>query len=214
MVTARHCVTGRNNNTGKPLSQHCGIPNKIKIWHNKKGHPGSNISIELSLLTEDKQPLWYEHPILGELADIIALKLSNLEEVDLYPYNLCVDNELLLPRPSDTISVVGFPFGLTVGQKLAIWSTGFLASEPDIDYENQPKFLIDCRTRQGQSGSAVVAQHNEGVKTYADNLVGREGGYEPYTHFIGIYSGRVKEESDLGFVWKKSAILQLVDSIT
>jgi len=33
------------------------------------------------------------------------------------------------------------------------------------------------------------------------------------TRFLGIYSGRINAESDLGFVWKAAAIQQLVSGI-
>jgi plasmid maintenance system killer protein len=36
----------------------------------------------------------------------------------------------------------------------------------------------------------------------------------PVTRFLGVYSGRVNEQSDLGFVWKAQALSELVDSIT
>lgn len=35
----------------------------------------------------------------------------------------------------------------------------------------------------------------------------------PVSKLIGIYSGRINSESDLGIVWKTSAILELVRSI-
>lgn len=56
-----------------------------------------------------------------------------------------------------------FPFGLAGGGSLAIWATGLMATEPEIDYNNQPTFLIDCRARPGQSVSAVIAHRNGGM---------------------------------------------------
>jgi hypothetical protein len=50
------------------------------------------------------------------------------------------------------MSLAGFPFGLAGAGSLAIWATGFIATEPEIDYNNQPTFLIDCLARPGQSG--------------------------------------------------------------
>jgi hypothetical protein len=108
------------------------------------------------------------------------------------------------------VSVVGFPFGLTAGGALAVWATGFIATDPDVDYAGLPVFLIDCRSRQGQSGSAVIAHRTGGaVATETGVMVG--GGV--MTRFLGIYSGRVNAESDLGFVWKAAAIRQLVSAI-
>lgn len=104
-----------------------------------------------------------------------------------------------------------FPFGLDGGGLLAIWATGFMATDPEVDYNNQPTFLIDCRARPGQSGSAVIAHRNGG-------MVALEGGGTaafsgPVTRFLGIYSGRINEQSDLGIVWKASSIKELLDSI-
>jgi hypothetical protein len=100
---------------------------------------------------------------------------------------------------------------LAGGGSLAIWATGFMATEPEIDYNNQPTFLIDCSARPGQSGSAVIAHRNGG-------MVAIEGGGTAafsgaVTRFLGIYSGRINEQSDLGIVWKASSIKELVDSI-
>jgi hypothetical protein len=38
--------------------------------------------------------------------------------------------------------------------------------------------------------------------------VGLGGG--PYEEFLGVYSGRISEESDLGFVWKSSALREVI----
>jgi hypothetical protein len=110
------------------------------------------------------------------------------------------------------VSVIGFPFGLAGGGALAIWATGFMATEHVIDYNNLPTFLIDCRARQGQSGSAVVAHRNGGIVGMEDGSSAAFAG--PVTRFLGIYSGRINEQSDLGIVWKASAIKELVDTIT
>jgi hypothetical protein len=113
--------------------------------------------------------------------------------------------------PSDYVSVVGFPFGLTGGGCLAIWATGFLATELDVDQFGMPIVLVDCRARQGQSGSAVIAHRNGGMVAMKNGDTSAFSG--PVTKFIGIYSGRINTESDLGIVWKASAIKELLDAI-
>ena len=37
--------------------------------------------------------------------------------------------------------------------------------------------------------------------------------HQPVARFLGIYSLRVHKDSDLGMVWKASAIAELVDSV-
>ena len=57
-------------------------------------------------------------------------------------------------------------------------------------------FLIDAKTREGQSDSPVLAMVTE------DNA-----------KLLGIYSGRTKKDSSLGDVWKIDIISQIVQSV-
>lgn len=100
---------------------------------------------------------------------------------------------------------------MTAGGVFGVWATGFFASESEVDFNNLPIILIDCRSRQGQSGSPVIAYRSGGMVAMADGGSAAFGG--PVWRFIGIYSGRINAESDLGIVWKASAIAQLVSSL-
>lgn len=212
LLTARHNVTGYHNETSALLSlETAAIPNKINITHNSQSKPGEWVSVAEQLYTEEGKPRWIEHPKFGTLLDFVALPLTNLSGVRLYPYDLTATGPNIAIAPAERVSVVGFPFGLQVGGSTAIWSTGFIASESNIDYMNLPLFLIDCRTRKGQSGSPVIA-HRNGATFGTNNTGAITMTSGPNTQFLGIYSGRVNEESDLGFVWKASAIKELVDS--
>lgn len=210
LVTNRHNVTGRNQETGAPLSPTCGVPNEITIVHNQKSKLGFWVQITQPLYDGEKE-LWVEHPVLGAKADFVALKLSNLDDVDLYPYDPEGCGEDIFLGPADPVSVIGFPFGLTAGGALGVWATGFLASEPAVDFNALPIQLIDCRARQGQSGSPVIAYRSGGTVAMSNGAVVTFGG--PVERFIGIYCGRVNAESDLGIVWKASAIAELIRTL-
>lgn len=210
LITNRHNVTGLNNNTGQSLSSNGNRPNEITILHNALNNLG-NWLLKIEPLYSEGQPLWIEHPLLGPLVDFIALPLTQLNDVAIYPYLLDGSDPAISVAPSDTVSVVGFPFGLAGGGALAIWATGFMATEPEINHNDLPTFLIDCRARPGQSGSAVIAHRNGGMVAMEDGSSSAFNG--PVTKFLGIYSGRINEQSDLGIVWKASAIKELVDSI-
>lgn len=212
LITNRHNVTGRNNTTGEYLSSTGYAPDEIVIIHNQAGRLGNWIQTNEPLYNNDEQPLWLEHPTLGAAADFVALPLTQINDVELYPYSLGDGDPQISVSPSDTVSVIGFPFGLAGGGALAIWATGFMATEHVIDHNNLPTFLIDCRARQGQSGSAVVAHRNGGMVGIEDGSSAVFAG--PVTRFLGIYSGRINEQSDLGIVWKASAIKELVNTIT
>ena len=210
LITNRHNVTGRPPGTNQPLSGTGGVPDEVLIIHNRKGRLGDWVG-RLEPLYEDDQPRWIEHPRLGAAADFVAIPLREVQDVDIHPYNLIDQTPTIKVGVADVISVVGFPFGRRVGGFFAIWATGFVASEPDIDYENLPVFLIDCRSRPGQSGSAVIAHRNSGTVALADGSTAIYSG--PVTTFLGIYSGRISSESDLGTVWKASAVGELLSSV-
>lgn len=210
LITNRHNVTGRHQQTGQPLSPTGGIPNEIVILHNRLNALGQWLPV-VQPLHANNAPLWVEHPTLGAQADFVALPLTQLDQVHLYPYSLGVGDPPITVAPAEVVSVVGFPFGLTGGGCLALWATGFVASDPDVNFGNLPVFLIDCRSRQGQSGSAVIAYRSGGAIATEQGLM--LGGGQ-MTRFLGIYSGRVNAESDLGFVWKAAAIRELVNGIT
>lgn len=210
LITNRHNVTGRHQETCNPLSKTGGIPNHLVILHNRKGHLGQWIPRLEPLLTQDG-PRWTEYPSLGSKADFVALKLSQLDDVELYPYDMSNPGPRILVGPADTVSVIGFPFGVTAGGAFGVWATGFLASEPMVNFGNLPIRLIDCRSRQGQSGSPVIAYRAGGAVAMEDGGSAMFDG--PVEKFIGVYSGRINAESDLGIVWKASAIPELIATL-
>ena len=208
LVTNRHNVTGRHQETGKPLSPTGGLPNEIRVFHNTANRLGSWTG-KIEPLYLNGTPRWVEHPVGKEKYDFVALPLSDLEGIADYPYDPLNPGENIMCGPADTVSVIGFPFGLSTGGALAIWATGFVASEPFLPED--PTFFVDCRSRPGQSGSAVVAYKSGGMVAMNDGSSAAFGG--PVSRFLGIYSGRVNERSDLGIVWKATALAELVTSI-
>jgi len=210
LITNRHNVTGRHPDTNVPLSKTGGIPDQMVIVHNRKNNLGQWVP-RLEPLFASGSPRWIEHPTLGAKADFVAVPLSALNDVELYPYDMTNTGPDLLLGPADTVSVIGFPFGMTAGGAFAVWATGFLASEPAIDFNGLPIQLVDCRSRQGQSGSPVLSYRNGGTVAMSDGSTSIFTG--PVSKFIGIYSGRINSESDLGLVWKAAAISALVQSL-
>jgi hypothetical protein len=216
LITNRHVVRGRDNITDECLDKKtCAIPNKLKITFNKKptteGQYGEWMHGEMDLYLdpENKQThIWLEHPTLKTQIDVVAIELPTpATEIDYCPYDLQSNFDISL-HPSDYLSVVGFPFSKRAYGYLAIWSTGFVASDLDLDFEGLPIFLIDCRTRTGQSGSPVIAHRNGGIFINNEGRSCVLSGIQ--SKLLGVYSGRVNHESDLGFVWKLSAIQEIL----
>jgi len=210
LMTNRHNVTGRRQDNGQPLSPTGGIPDAIRIVHNRAGSLGTWLVKEEALYTGTAHR-WIEHPVLKARADFVALPLTDLNDVELYRYDVVNPGPPIRYGPAQTISVIGFPFGIQAGGSLAVWATGFVASEPDIDFNDLPIFLIDCRSRQGQSGSAVIAYANGGMFAMEDGSSAVMAG--EVIRLLGIYSGRINEQSDLGIVWKTAALNELVSTI-
>lgn len=224
LVTNRHNLTGRRQGTNEPMAKHGGVPNEVVVslpFHPKEGVL-TWVDCRYPLYDSDENRLWFEHPAHGSDYDFVALPLVIPSDLPVYAHNLSASSNPILLRTSETVSIVGFPFSLTsagaatgpeaVGRVgyFGIWSSGFVASEQSVDYGGRPIFLVDCRGRPGQSGSPVLAVRS-GMVTHQD---GRTANYfGRFTEFVGIYSGRVNEQSDLGFVWKRSAIQELVSSL-
>ena len=190
LITNRHNVTGRNQDTGELISSTGGIPDEIVIIHNKFDRIGE-WTICIEPLFEDEAPRWIEHPTLRDRADIVALPLTQLQNVALLPYSLEESKPDLQVGPADTVNVIGFPFGISA-DGFAVWATGFLASEPHVDYNGRPVQLIDCRTRKGQSGSPVIAYRKD-CWVHLDNNTSSMLNGEAWK-FIGVYSGKTSAQ--------------------
>lgn len=210
LITNKHNFTGRNIYTGKTLCKHGGVPNKVIINHHRRNNLGKWIRKEQTILGEAYEKLWIEHPTHPNKVDVVALKLDSKTEIDIYPY-LNEEEANIDISPAEKISVIGFPFGITTGGKLPIWSTGFIATEFEVDHEDLPLFLIDCRSRKGQSGSAVIAYRGNNAYTEpGGNIVGFAS---KNLKFLGIYSGRINAESDLGRIWKPRVIKEILNQV-
>ena len=216
LFTNRHVVTGSNVFT----NENFGFPDSLQIFHHKCGDIGKHVQKIQLLYTEDR-PVWFEHPLLKHEADFVALPLTDLDGVELYSYDVIQNtfqenlSEVFPPLaigPSDSVSIVGFPFGKSSQDGFPIWVNGFLATELESTYMDKPIVLVDSRTREGQSGSPVVAYRPAGAPIRGvDRSMSIGNG--AYGLLLGIYSGRINKDSDIGMIWKVSALVELIDSI-
>ncbi|WP_125917223.1 S1 family peptidase [Hymenobacter coccineus] len=217
LLTNRHNVTGRNNDTGEYLSKMGGIPNKIRIClpvvldstiqaGTKKLGAYQHYTVDLYRDENFELPVWIEHPFSIRV-DVVGLIIKIPDDLDLQELAFDASEGPYRPEIGATVNVLGFPYGLST-DGFPIWTSGYIASEPNIDYENLPMFLIDCRTRQGQSGSPVISILKKG-ESIIDKGVEYEASRDIY-YLRGIYSGRINSESDLGKVWKISVIREIL----
>ncbi len=208
LITNRHNLSGRRSDTNELLSDQTGAcPDSVRIWHSRPGiHVAWAATVE-PLYDAEERPLWLEHPLLGRGVDVVALPLTELDEVEIRPYSL--ENGRYTPRVSvaSDLSIIGFPFSIKAGGYFGVWMRGTVASEMAVQFDGKPCFLIDSRTRPGQSGSPVIHYSDGGpLQTLEGTIIGAG---EQAT-LLGIYSGRIHRDSDLGIVWKVAAINEVV----
>lgn len=193
LITNWHVVAGRHADTNKPLDKkNSGIPNNIRIRHHTDQLGQTEVRKE-TLLTSDGSRRWLEHSS-GSKVDVVALPLENIENIKLYPLDLSLIDTDIIPRPGMPVFIIGFPFGKSAGECFPIWKTGHVASDPDLDIDSLPCFLVDATARSGMSGGPVILRLYGPYETST--------GYSmtisyPTTKFLGIYSGRIHPKSDL-----------------
>ena len=115
----------------------------------------------------------------------------------------------VVPWVATPAHVVGFMDGEEAVNTLPVWKTGHIASEPSVDRDNLPMFLIDATTRRGMSGSPVHLRVTGGYRSRD-----RRGEIvqlsESRTMWLGVYSGRTSENSELGRVWRPEVVRDTV----
>lgn len=186
------------------------VPDRIRILHNVAGQLGSWTWKQEMLYDAAASPRWREHSHYQRDVDVVALPLADLDQVAIYAHDPWATGPGIAIAVAGGVSIVGFPFGLSGGAGLGVWVQGTIATEPAIDFGGLPRFLIDSRTRQGQSGSPVIAYSAGGAVPLQNGGTAVFGG--PVEQFLGVYSGRINEQSDLGFVWKAIAVREIVES--
>jgi hypothetical protein len=212
LVTNKHNVLGRNISTGECLDKkNAAVPDEVSVLIpiTQKAGEGFTCSswqwytIPLYIGPDKTTPAWVEHP--DAEVDLVGFKFRP-PEITVKNLVFPADGPELPLEICNRVNVIGFPFGLST-DNFPIWSTGYTASEPAIDVNGKPLMYIDCRTRQGQSGSPVVRVFHPGETVTMDGNT--YAAKQQQVFLLGIYSGRVNPQSDIGMVWKKRAIVEL-----
>lgn len=229
LVTARHNVTGRHWQTNEFLGKYSSGPTHLRVWlsterpenwqveRSEDDPRHANIQVRLfahlvPLVDEEWLPTWTQHPALGADMDVAVLPFHPPDDVVVMSWEREV-----VPRtgpeqcpwppqlfPGEDVFVVGYPYRLMTGPILPLWIRGTVASNPVFGYHDgrraYPLWLVDARTRKGQSGSPVMRSRSVGTIVVRND--GRAGITQfPDSELLGVYSGRTSDESDLGFVW-------------
>lgn len=216
LITNRHVVTARHWQTDA-IPGNAVAPSALRFTvpvARHDGRAGLWTQVATALGDADEQPLWLEHPRFGKNVDVVALPVGHLTHdrfglgLDYVTYP--IDQSPARLEIASDLFTIGFPLGFDAVEQLAfpVWTRGSIAWPPRLDWDDRPAFLIDARTRAGQSGSPVVFYADQKMLYLSQS---GELTYGPAWGLVGIYTGRLHEDSDLGVVWKKSALQELLD---
>lgn len=214
LITNWHNVSGLNSLNGKPLSSNGGIPDMLSMPLMYQLAPIKWYEGQINLY-ENGKANWFVHPVFKERVDVIALEIefeNNEEGVMTTPINKADFSDYDL-EIGDDVFVIGYPYNLTGGAFFPIWKRGSVATEPDVNIDGLPKILVDTASKPGMSGSPVIFRRN-GIHTKSGKIDSSTT-MGMIQNFVGVYSGRVVGDSDfdsqLGIVWKKNVIDEIID---
>jgi hypothetical protein len=230
LVTACHVLT-----THVPGSSEPNRGNFIDFWiHTSADKPELQRQCTLPLYTRNGQPTWLQSSTCGQ-ADIAVLPIPAGFWRDLQGVK-CLGPEWiesgLRPSIAATVAVVGYPYGLEDEVNgLPVWKTGTIASEPYVDFQGQPMFLVDVAGFKGMSGAPVVAL--PGGLCESESTRGARGLGRTW-RLLGVYTAREEHDIDmplrivsqsavpgvqypeslqLGHVWKVSLVQEIVSTL-
>lgn len=215
LITARHCLSGRHWESNRPIADEPTIePNTVNVYHRSGTGVGQFAMVPYDLVDDEGLPRYYEHPLHGRLVDVVALPIAplvNLGVLDVLPWKPTAPHPVIAAQ---NLSVLGFPFGFEETSKLPIWSRATVATEPGLPYRDLPLFLVDARTRTGQSGSPVLAFYPPGTMVPNPDSEHQLAAYTVARSFlVGVYTGRLidpKVKSELGLVWHARVIDEII----
>ena len=220
LVTAGHVMSGRHWETNEFLLKHPVGPTHLRIgFRESPGQDGKYAGADhqihqfaVPVVDDEEQPVWLEHPQYGHGMDVAVLLLDNLPEIEtrfgvhVLPWEPpAAEDSAKQIWVAEDVFIVGYPYGLSSGFSLPLWVRGTIASEPALKYVHRkkalPVFLVDARTREGQSGAPVMLYQHPGSLIRRGDGTARIAG-TGYSRLLGVYSGRTSDVSDLGFVWR------------
>jgi S1-C subfamily serine protease len=212
LVTNYHVVTGNSPNTTLSAKG----DRVVFYLHLSQDDPAQVKQVALPLYSTAGVPLWEQsadHPD----ADLVLLPLPEraYEGIAMFVFADEHTYGKITVRPTSPVTLLGYPYGFSdTVNRLPVWKTGHIATEPHVDFQGKPAFLVDVSAFPGMSGSPVLAVAN-GVyeidpEVYATGRVRR---------LLGVFSampvirsdlpGQADTSLELGIVWKAELVAAL-----
>jgi hypothetical protein len=226
LVTNYHVVTGV-----APLSAEPRRGDRIRFVVHEDRQDLTRVRVlDLPLYDERGDPTWVSSAAYPG-ADIVLVPIpaKAYAGISLLVFTEAHTQGDIRIRTTSGATLLGYPFGF-YDQKhfLPIWKTGHVASEPTVDFEGRPVFLVDVSAFPGMSGSPVLAVANGIYET--ENGTMRSG---RIWKLLGVFSAMpvvrerrpveddmatgqttrlVETPLQLGYVWKAGLIADLARS--
>jgi len=212
LVTNYHVVTGNSPNTTLSAKG----DRVVFYLHIDQQDPSRVKQVALPLYSTAGVPRWVQsedHPD----ADLVLVPLppESYEGIAMFVFDESHTRGKITIRPTSPATLLGYPYGFSdTVNRLPVWKTGHVASEPNVDFQGKPSFLVDVSAFPGMSGSPVLAVAN-GV--YEDDRGAM--GMGRVIRLLGVFSAMPVMRSDipgqpdtsleLGIVWKSALIVEL-----
>jgi hypothetical protein len=208
IVTNRHNVTGLNQHTNVCLDPNGRVPLQLTVIL-----PTGNLGNEwwshvIRVRDDDWSPLWIEHPVYGRKIDVVAFPIIRPPEARFFGASLDDANDFPL-EVGDAAHAVGYRRGEPEFSLFPQWIPCTLETSLQSRWNELPAFLVRGNFFRGSSGSPVLAYRED-----AQNLRRSDGSVIASnwaSRLLGLYSGRVIGNENLGVVWKVECIREIID---
>lgn len=204
LVSNWHVFSGRDNISDQTIhSTKTHLPDEIKVTFAQviagpsipNGVSVNPHTVCCGLRDVGLKAKWIQHPTMGRKADMAALDCQFIQNLgEPFSLNKLELNPNLIAAVGGDVFIVGFPRGLANRGFLPVWKRGSIASEPSLYFNDEALFLIDSATREGLSGSPVYLV-SDGALPDANGNINMGNGL--MYKFLGIYSGRVRDNDPL-----------------
>lgn len=229
LVTNYHVLTGSAPEKKEPPKS-----NNIEwFFHTDKDDSSKLKPIRFPLFNREGKPIWLTSNSCPE-ADLAVIPIPNKLAKDCVINCICeqwhTESDLVV-RPTTTGTLVGYPYGFyDKKNSLPVWKTGSIASEPEVDFDGKPYFLLDISAFPGMSGSPAfgiasgtyesttgvtkVGSVRKFLGIYASmQMLNKQMYLEQIVHADPKLGVNSQESLELGHVWKAELVIELINSV-
>ena len=159
LATNYHVVTGN-----EPMSAARAQGDRLQFYfHASRTDPSNYFPVNIPLYTKTGEPIWVQNQQFPEADVVLVPIVSTLYDGrgQLTVFSDAHTQVDMKVRPSSQAVLLGYPYGFFDTRNfLPVWKTGHLATEPTVDFQGQPVFLVAVSAFPGMSGAPVVGVSN------------------------------------------------------